>query len=259
MITELCPAEISRVVDRVADDLLWEACVDRPPVDAFTIARRLQLRVVSDRRMPTRGRFVHTADGTAGTVIVGAEQRPERRQWAVAHEIGEAFAYRAFDYLGVDPAEAPATAREEMANALAGRLLAPAKWLVGVYESSEHDLHATKRAFESASYELLARRLLETLDWPIIASVFDHNQLTWRRHSQGGRMAPLLRAERLAQRRSHQSGRPTALLGEHAVRCWPIHEPGWKREIVLCEAIGVADEAVDYEPGALAYRRRRVG
>lgn len=237
MTNDLFADEAARVIDRVADDLLWEASVSRPPIDAFAVADRLSLRVVRDDRMQQRGRFVHQQESGPGTVVVGPDARPERRQWAVAHEIGEAFAHRVFDSLEIDPADTQPCAREHIANAIAGRLIAPSRWLTGIYRASDYDLVATKREFSTASFELLARRLVESASWPIVASVFDHNQLTWRRHSHSGRSAPLCRPERLAQRRTHRSGRPTAIIDDNAVRCWPVHEPGWKREIVLHEAI----------------------
>ncbi|MEO1498701.1 MAG: ImmA/IrrE family metallo-endopeptidase [Planctomycetota bacterium] len=225
---------LGRVLDRVADDLLWEAAVDRPPVNAFRVAQRLGLRVVRNARIEERGRFVRHGHAWAGSVIVGAEARPERRHWAVAHEIGEAFAHRVHDSAGdeFDPAE-PGV-REQLANALAGRLLAPRRWLEGVYRDLGGDLIETKRVFATASHELIARRLLETLGQGLIVTVFDHYCVSWRRGGGYDRPPALLPAERLAQRRAHRTGRVVEIIDDLTVRAWPVHEPGWKREIAIC-------------------------
>lgn len=235
MLAEISPEETRRALDRVADDLRWEASIDRPPVDAFRVARQLGLRVVSDRSIGERGRFVRGGGRLVGSIVVGPEDRPERRHWAVAHEIGEAFCHRLFELLGVDPREAGPNAREQSANAIAGRLLVPRKWLVGVYRDCGHDLLSTKQQFATASHELVARRLLESWIAPMVVSVFDHDRLVWRRAWNDRRAPPLVRSERLSQRRAHHAGSVVVVQGEPTVRCWPIHEPGWKREIVVTE------------------------
>ena len=79
---------------------------DGPPVDALAVAEGLQLVVTRDYAMPHRGRFVRLGGsyedgGGQGTIVVGVAERPEREQWAVAHEIGESVAYRVFERLGV--------------------------------------------------------------------------------------------------------------------------------------------------------------
>ena len=114
--------------------MLWEAGVSEPPVDALAVAEGLQLVVARDLAMPYRGRFVRLADcdngdgGGQGTIVVGAAERPEREQWAVAHEIGESIAYRVFERLGVAFDEALPTAREQVANRLASAMLLPRRW-----------------------------------------------------------------------------------------------------------------------------------
>ncbi|MEA1952135.1 MAG: ImmA/IrrE family metallo-endopeptidase, partial [Planctomycetota bacterium] len=62
------------------------------------------------------------------SILLRPDPRAERRQWAVAHEIGEHVAWRVFGRLGVDPREAGPDSRESVANQLAGRLLLPGEW-----------------------------------------------------------------------------------------------------------------------------------
>jgi hypothetical protein len=52
----------------------------------------------------------------------------------------------------------------------------------------------------------------------------------------------LLREEKAVWQDVHQSGIPAcetldAETGLEAVRCWPIHEPGWKREIIRSQIV----------------------
>ena len=64
----------------------------------------------------------------ASTILLRSDPRAERRQWALAHEIGEHAAHRVFLRLGVDFREVTANEREALANSMAGRLLLPTRW-----------------------------------------------------------------------------------------------------------------------------------
>ena len=67
-------------------------------------------------------------DESHGSILLRPDPRPERLQWAVAHEIGESCAYQVFERLAVDPHEAPPGSREMVSNQLAARLLLPREW-----------------------------------------------------------------------------------------------------------------------------------
>ena len=86
-----------------------------------------------DDRQQGRARYVrlgsHRAARPKATILLRPDPRCERRQWAVAHEIGEHVAHRVFHLLGIDPREAAPDRRERAANHLAGRLLLPADGL----------------------------------------------------------------------------------------------------------------------------------
>ncbi|TWT90429.1 hypothetical protein Mal64_08180 [Pseudobythopirellula maris] len=253
MLSELTHEEHSAALDRCAEDLLWEAAVDAPPVDAFRLARRLGIVVTGDaslagrarrvgyRRPTTAGRF---AAPLAGAIALANEARPERRQWAVAHEVGEHVAHRVFDLLGVDPREASPTARESTANGLAGRLLLPRRWFLEAAAHSGADLLAIKAVFTTASHELVARRLLECWPEPLVVTVFDNDGVTWRRSNATLGPPELSAAELVCQREARLTGEPfacedrTNASAGGCARCWPLHEPGWRREILVTELSG---------------------
>src|SRR4051812_48819313 len=101
MLADIPEDEFAAAIDATASEALWEAGASEPPVDALAVAEGLQLVVAHDYSMLYRGRFVrlaecheNTAGAGQGTIVVGAAERPERKQWAVAHEIGESIAYR---------------------------------------------------------------------------------------------------------------------------------------------------------------------
>lgn len=244
MLSEIPDDEFAAALDACASEVLWEAGISEPPVDALVVAERLHLVVARDFAMPCRGRFVRLANqqcdgGGQGTIVVGTAERPEREQWAVAHEIGETVAYRVFERLGVAFDEALPTAREHVANRLANSLLLPRRWFAADGSDLEWDLRELKERYNTASHELIARRMLE-MKPQIVITICDLGRVHWRRSNVTVRPPGMLPQETAVWRESHESGIPTwetldAESGLESVRCWPIHEPGWKREILRSE------------------------
>jgi len=245
MLPEIPDDEFAAALDGCAAELLWEAAIDRPPVNAVIVAERLGLLIAADDRLTCRARFVRLAPRSAhgggeGTIVVGPAERPEREQWAVAHEVGESIAWRVYDRLGVGPETAPPDARELIANRLASCLLLPRSWFEPDGRSLDWDLLALKHRYTTASHELIARRMLEMRP-PIVVTVCDLGRLVWRRSNAASRLPPLLPVERDLWKQAHVTGRPTAAsldpaaTGLERVRCWPVHEPDWKREIMRSE------------------------
>lgn len=241
MLSEIPDDEFAAAIDAAASEALWEAGVLSPPIDALQVAEGLQLIVTRDCRSSHRGRFVRLAGqnggaSVAGTIVVGVAERPEREQWAVAHEIGESIAYRVFERLGVAFEEALPTARELVANRLASAILLPRRWFAVDGCELDWDLWELKDRYCTASYELIARRMLD-MKPGIVVTVCDQGRVHWRRSNVTTRPPDLLREERDVWRYVHRMGMPSgdtldADTGLEEVRCWPVHEPGWKREIL---------------------------
>ncbi len=239
MLAEITREELTAVLEGVVMDLLAEGRIERPPVDAVRLAESLGMTVALDDCQQGRARFVRLGGHGGGrqrdTILLRPDPRPERRQWAVAHEIGESVAFRVFDALGVDPREAPDAARESVANRLAGRLLLPGEWFAADASGCRWDLFELKRRYATASHELIARRMLE-MPPPVIVSIFDQGHVSMRRSNGPGRVPPLSAAEIECQKTAHDRNRPHHTYdGLQTVQSWPVHEEGWKREIIRAE------------------------
>jgi hypothetical protein len=237
MLAEYTCEEIALGLDCLIAETLAAAAIAGPPVNAFAVADALGVAVAVDDRQATRARYVRlqTAAAPQPTILVRPEPRAERRQWAVAHELGEHLAGRVFHDLGIDPRIASPTAREAVASQLAGRLLAPSEWLLAAGRQCRWDLFTLKEQFATASHELLARRTLECGP-PAIVTIFDHGRAGFRRGNFAGRVPPPSAAELQCWRRTHAANRPQQAADDWLlVRGWPIHEDGWKREILRSE------------------------
>jgi Zn-dependent peptidase ImmA (M78 family) len=239
MLPEIACEELGLVLDTTVLELLAEAGWERPPIDALAVASRLGITVALDDGQQGRARLVRLADYRGGdshtAVMLRSDPRPERRQWAVAHELGECYAWRVYQALGVDPAEAPAGSREVVANHLAGRLLLPGPWLADDGRACDWDLRELKNRYATASHELIARRMLDFAP-PIIVTIVDQERNTFRRSNVRGRAPALSPVERECWRLTHQTNEPHEQQESmRRVRAWPVHEPGWKREILRTE------------------------
>jgi Zn-dependent peptidase ImmA (M78 family) len=248
MLSEIPDDEFAAALDACAAEVIWEAGVYEPPIDALAVADGLGLVVARDFTMSCRARFVNltASEGTRGsgqgTIVVGEAERPERQQWAVAHEVGESVAYRVFDRLGIAYDEALPTAREQVANRLANCLLLPRRWFAVDGRELNWDLLALKSRYATASHELIARRMLEMRP-SVVITVCDLGRVHWRRSSVTARPPAMLPEETSIWQQVRETGVPAEELldaetGLYSVRCWPIHEPGWKREILLSEIAG---------------------
>lgn len=239
MLPEIPREELSDTLDAVPAEVLEAAGVDGPPVDAVAVARKLGIHVAVDDRQRGRARYVRLQRKgnlpPQPTILLRPEPRPERRQWAVAHEIGEHAAYQVFDKLLVDPREAGPGAREAVANQMAGRILLPGPWFADDGAARAWDLLKLKARYPTASHELIARRMLE-LPPPVIVTIFDHGQVSFRQSNVMGQVPPLSVAETECYVAAHRDNRPhDAEVGPLRVCAWPVHEPGWKREILRAE------------------------
>lgn len=244
MLPEIAVEQYCGVLDAVAADVLAEAQVAGPPVDAFRVAATLGIAVAWDDRQRGRARCArlrgHRGRAPQPAILVRHDSRPERVQWAAAHEIGEHYAHRVFLALGVDPREGPADLRERVADQLAGRILLPVVWFAADGAATGWDLLALKARYATASHEPIARRMLE-MATPVIVSIFDQGRLRFRRTNAPGCVPPLSATEAACWRAAHQNNRPHQICDELIrVQAWPIHEDGWKREILRTEVAEVS-------------------
>jgi Zn-dependent peptidase ImmA (M78 family) len=217
----------SAALDRTVEHLLDETDIAVPPVNALLVAQRLDVTVALDRTLTVRGRHKRLSGNPA--IFLRPEERPERLQWAAAHELGEVFAWRVFEELEADP---DPDSREQLANLIAPRLLIPSRWFHNDVLLTGGDLIALKSRYRTASHELIAWRFLD-LPQPSIVTVFDHEHVSRRRGSRNAQVPGVQPIERRCWETVHRTAEPARLRQPGIlVEGWPVHEPGWKREVL---------------------------
>lgn len=230
MVEELSHEEVMRCVDRVAEELLAAAGVEAPPVDALALAQRhLGLAVGLDKgATPRRGR----RGAGRKQILLRREASAEQHQWAVAQAIGVSRKASMLERLGLDPALPRPLMGVSLADLFAQRLLAPTAWFAGDAAACAYDLVELKARYRTASYEVLAWRLLD-LPEPCIITVVDDDQV-YRRRSNAWRVKKHLEpAEQECQRYVSKHGKAHEVRrGGWTVQGWPVPHESWQRQIL---------------------------
>ncbi len=224
------PRRWSAALDEVAEELLDRAEFSAPPVDCLVVAERLGIVVAYDATLRGRGRHKMLAGRSA--ILIRPDERPERLQWAVAHELGEAFAWQVYDQSASAAERDQPELRESIANLMASRLLLPSRWFFDDARRCGWDLRQLKRVYKTASHELIAHRYLDGEE-PTLISLFDQGRLVRRTSNFRARPPRLARVERDCWSEVHRRNQSTECRQQSLiVQGWPVHEPGWRRELL---------------------------
>jgi Zn-dependent peptidase ImmA (M78 family) len=231
MSEDLTREEVTAVVDRAVEELLREARVEGPPVDAIALAQgHLGILVCLDRRQPQRGRAQRVAGRKQ--IFLRPEPTEERHQWTVAHEIGEHFKASLLQRLGLEPGQTRAMAGESLANLFAYRLLVPTCWFAADAPAHDFDVPALKQRYRTASHEVIAWRFLD-LPTPCVVTVVDNEHVSRRRSNAWRVTRQMLAPELECQKYVNYYSRPRVVAApDCTVSGWPVHQADWKREIL---------------------------
>ncbi len=244
MLSDCATRDVDAAIDDTVEELLKAAGIVRPPIDATVVADRLGITMVWDERQSGRARISMTG-GPRGrlprpTVFLRPDPRPERIQWALAHELGEAAIDSLVRRLRVNSDDLKEHARENLANRFASRLLLPTEWFAATALDCDRDLVALKEIYSTASHELIGWRMLDLAAMAIV-SLFDQGRLQARRSNLPGKLPAITSAESDAWRRAHETGKAVRRVQPLRIDAWPIHEPAWRREIVRLEVVDADD------------------
>jgi hypothetical protein len=226
---DLTREEVHEAADRIVEELLEQAGLTGPPVDAVALAERhlgLGLHPDGARGRGPRRRSVRGEPATA------PESSPEERQWLAARALGAHLTPTLLRRLGVETEGGRASGGASLANLLAEHLLLPLGWFADDASEHDHDVLELKARYATATVEVIAFRLLD-LSEPCIITVVDNDHVHKRRSNAFQVRRELAPAEQQCQRYVTQYSRPHVVRrGGWTVQGWPIHKPDWKREIL---------------------------
>ncbi len=232
MLDDITREDVVAVLDKIVDDLLGEANLTKPPIDAIALAQKhLGISIVMDRRQNERGRVQRA--GRRQQIYLRPEPMEERHQWTVAHEICQHLKTEILEQLHIEPEQAKALTGESLNTLFSSRLLVPSSWFAQDAADLGYDLPELKKRYRTASNEVIALRFLD-LPFPTVISVVD-NDAIHRRKSNGPKIkaTEMEPVELQCQQAVNKEGKPHKMSeGNWTVQGWPIHQKDWKREIL---------------------------
>lgn len=220
-------------IKEIVEELLRIAGITEPPVDPFKIVDAFRHRTSSKQgesgltpvsrikrvKLPETLKGYTRKIGHLHEIYVNTDQRSERQNFTLAHEIFEV----------VLP---PQPFKERLCNLGASNLLMPYGWFKEACQTTSFNLVSLKQIFSTASWEAIAYRTLTFREGVI--TVVDNGKATNRVGSMGYNYPPdLTHTERLALHQAMSGGEIVTLeQSGMTVEAYPIFEEDWKRVIL---------------------------
>jgi len=213
--------EVAEMLDGIVEDLLAACQIEGPPVEPKKIADKLGIVYDEAELRGRRGQSFRRRGRQH--VEVQREDRPERKNFALAHEIMELELKKVLD----DPGEC-----HRRANLGASFLLMPTKWFREECFRTGFDIGELKKVFYTASWEAVA---LRTLNFSAaIITILDGGRVTRRKSSYSFYVPRKLSQEEkevvqqvLRTRKTHRKH-----FSSCEVAAYPVFEKEYRRVIV---------------------------
>lgn len=226
-------------LQELAESIIEAAKVIGPPVSLFEIAKAFGVPIRYDQNLDCRARLQGTP--SAPIIVLGPNERPERFQSAVGHEIGELLKPE-ICHLLCRIVGRPTI--DYHCQTLAAYLACPSRWFAGDCLRLNGNLFELKHIYSTASYEMIARRIVEVMGDPARCWIVDQG---WWRLGESNAKWPRtpIDIEYDVRRFANRSGDVIERTKDGFCSvAWPIHERGrrWKREIVISRALCMETE-----------------
>ena len=203
---DLSRDEIHSIVDHTVEEMLSEAAMQTPPVDALALARHLGLAIEPRPKAKVKKDFLAPLDPTT-----------EAKQWLAAQAIGEHLKPSLLQRLGIVPEQKRLLLGESLATLVASHLLLPAAWFGDDARALEYDVLELKKRYATVAADVIAWRLLD-LPTPCIITIVDNDHVQRRRSNAWRVRRELEEPERECQRYVNHFSRPRVRLRERLDR-----------------------------------------
>ncbi|MDB5305898.1 MAG: hypothetical protein JWO38_100 [Gemmataceae bacterium] len=223
--------------DRLIAGLLERAGATEPPVDALRVAEdHLGIPVeVAEPDEDERGRpRPRTRRPTSG-IVLSPHMTDEQQQAAAAHGIARTLLPDLLRKLDVPPGSESKQAAAHFRGLLAARLLVPTRMLRSAMRNCKYEVPALKAVFATATFEMIALRLLD-LDDPCVIAIVDDGVVASRRGNTAPAVRKLTPPEQRCLTLIMEQDLPHKLRGEGwTVQGWPVPNRPFRR--VLLRAV----------------------
>lgn len=225
-------------IDRSVHQLLERSGITEPPVDAVTLAQeQFNLRITfaeDSDDAPQPGRFgPRPRRRNPSEIVLRIEQSDEGRNAVCARACARELLPDILNRLGVVPGTESRSAQNQLFGFIIPRLLLPTRWFARDARKTGFDLLELKDRYPTVGYEMLALRLLDIADDPLVIAVIDDGLVASRRGNMAAAGKKLTDAEQVCLERIGELGEPQTLRkAGWTVHGWPIPNGPFNRIIL---------------------------
>jgi len=176
-------------IDRIVRDLLEREGIEEPPVDAVALAQHAFHLTVTEAEEEGEPQYGDRPPRRRSKeIVLRMEQSEAGRNAVCARACAKELLPTLLTKLGVAPGTENRSAQTSLIATVVPRLLLPSKWFEKDARRAGFDLFEIKERYSTATYEMIALRLLD-LDEPIVIAIVDDGAVATRRgnRSQAGR------------------------------------------------------------------------
>lgn len=219
----LLPHNYIAIIEEEVSKILEICSIERPPIDAFLVAERLDYDIGIDDKIKIRG-YKRRRWGK-DEIIVNSPSKSERKHFTIAHEIAEHILENRIIREDLEMA----------CNAMASSLLMPAQWFEMDAKNCNFNLLELKKIYSTASHEAIAYRMLRFSE--CIITIFDNEKVAVRKTSINNPCKHIHPLELKCFQRVNNNGEPFIISEDNLhVQGWPVFKNDWKRVILRTEA-----------------------
>ena len=221
-------------IDRLVAALLERAGVNAPPVNALVIAEdHLGIPVeYVEPEEDERGRPKPASRRHGGGIVLSPHMTDEQQHAAAAQGIARTLLEDLLRKLDIVPGTESKQAAAHFRGLIASRLLVPTRMFRTALRECKYDVPALHAVFPTASFEVVAMRLLD-LDQPCVIAVVDDMVVAVRRGNAMPASKKLEEAEQECLRRVMEQDLPnTARTGGWTAHGWPVPNRPFRRVVL---------------------------
>lgn len=234
---EFTTEELMEAIDRVVLQLLQEAGIDEPPVPTIDLLQHqfnytIAFQEEEEDEDPHLARYKRPPRKQSRQLMLNPAQSDEGQSVAAARACAREMLPGILKRLGVVQGSDNRSVQNSLVSLIAPRLLLPGRWFEKSSRRANYDLIRIHEEFSTATFEMIAVRLLDFED-PMIISIVDDGAIALRKSNAFPVKRELVAAETDCLQKIQETEDPEKVRKDGwSVWGWPIPNGPFNRIIL---------------------------
>jgi hypothetical protein len=183
---EFTQDDLFEAIDKAVAKTLTDGSLSGPPVDALTLAEAVfGLRIEYEEPEEPR-KYGDRPKRRPGpnTIMLKEDHSIESQHLLAARAVGKQLLPGIFNRLGIVPDTENRSANAQLLGLIVPRLLLPSRWFASHARQAGFDLLELKEQYSTASFDLIAWRLLDADEDGSVVAIIDDGTVVGRRSNR---------------------------------------------------------------------------